>query len=48
MRNFKACTVHQKLLESKIGNVELDKAVIQMAEMTNDTTFCSARVKKIT
>jgi predicted nucleic acid-binding Zn ribbon protein len=28
-------------------NVKLDKAVTQMAVMTNDTKFCSEKVKKL-
>jgi hypothetical protein len=47
MRKFKAFTVHQKLLDGKMRNVKLDKAVTQMAVMTNDTKFCSAKVKRI-
>jgi hypothetical protein len=43
MRNVKACTVDQKLLYSKMRNVELDKSVIQMEVMTNDTKFCSVK-----
>lgn len=47
MGNFKAYTVHQKLLDSQMRNVELDKAVTQMAVMTNDTKFFLAKVKKL-
>jgi hypothetical protein len=47
MRNFKAFTVHQQLLDSKMSNVKLDKAVTQIAVMTNDTKVCSAKVKKL-
>ena len=47
MRNFKACTVHQKLLHSKMKNVKLDKAVTRMTVMTNGIKFCSAEVKKL-
>lgn len=48
MRNFKDFTVHQKLLDSEMRNVKLNKAGTQMAVMTNDTKFCSVKVKKNT
>jgi hypothetical protein len=47
MTNFKNFTVHQKLLDSKMRNVKLDKAVTQIAVMTKDTKFCSAKVKRL-
>jgi hypothetical protein len=47
MRNFKAFTVHQNLLDSKMRNVKLGKAVTQIAVMTKYTKFCLAKVKKL-